>query len=266
MHEARLDRPVFLGGAPRSGLTLLRALLDGHPRFSAGPDAWIVSMALTQRDMAKTLGALLENEFAVDTATLRRAFAAAIGKILSGRATLSGKARIVEKTPLNVLVFTDLASLFPHAQFVHVVRDGRDVAASLLERAWKDPRTGRLLPQCADSAGAGRYWSQLASEGLSAERALGERILRLAYEDIVREPQLTLRRLLEFLGEPYAEEMLDFPARALALIGMEQDSAAGLKKPLHVSQVGRWRRELDAGAQAMFGAAAGTTLRELGYA
>lgn len=266
MNEARLDRPVFLGGAPRSGLTLLRALLDGHPHLSAGPDAWIVSMALAQRDISRTLGRLLEEEFFLEAAALRRAFAAVIGTILSGRATAAGKVRTVEKTPLNVLVFADLASLFPNAKFVHVVRDGRDVVASLLERAWKDPRTGRLLPQCADPAGAGRYWSRLASEGLSAERALTDRVMRLSYEDLVRDPKPTLRRLTDFLEEPYTEEMLNFPSHALALVGMEQDSADGLRKPLHAGQVGRWRRDLDMDAQTALSAAAGAALRELGYA
>lgn len=269
MLEARLERPVFFGGCPRSGLTLLRAIMDGHPGFSAGPDAWLPSIVRTAQDFESTLGRLLETEFSLDAAAVCGAFASAVAAILSGRvAPGSAKpgARLVEKTPLNVLGFPKLAELFPDALFVHVVRDGRDVVASLLERAWTDPRSGRPLPQCANAAGAAKYWLQLAQVGISAEHALRGRIMRLSYEDLVLQPEPTLRQLTDFLGAPFSEEMLSFHRRSIALEGMEQDSARGLKQPLNASSVGRWRRDLDAAALAEVLAGAEPMLAALRYA
>lgn len=266
MRSGVLERPVFLGGAPRSGLTLLRAILDAHPGLSAGPDVWLPAMALAERDLGKTLGTLLEKEFALDPEARRRAFARAISTILGGRAAAAGKARTVEKTPLNVLAFTDLALLFPDALFVHIVRDGRDVAASLMARAWTDPRSGNLLPQCASPDGAAQYWSDLAGLGVDAERALGDRVIRLRYEDLVADSERVLRRLFAFLGEAYSDVVLRFHEREIPLVSVEREGAASLRRPLNGDHVARWRRDFDDRAAALVTAIAGARLAALGYA
>lgn len=156
--------------------------------------------------------------------------------------------------------------MFPGARFIHLVRDGRDVAASLVERAWRDPRSGRLFDHCASLEAAVRYWQGLAAIGLAAERALGpKRVLRLAYETLARTPEAELQRLCAFIGVPYAAQMLEFHQRPLALAGMELESAAALRRPVHSEFIGQRPKSHTGPDAARIAAIAGPELAALGY-
>jgi hypothetical protein len=258
--------PIFLGGCPRSGLTLLRVMLDSHPQISCGPDSGVVSLAQAARNIGTTLGALHARDFLLPPEQVRANFARAIGAILNARRDALQRSLAAEKSPMNVLFFEDYAAMFPSARFLHVVRDGRDVAASLVGRGWKDPRTGRLFDYCASPEGAIRYWKGLAAAGLAAERALGGRLLRVRYEDLVRDPEKALRAACAFLNIPYTVQFLLFFERPADLAGMELESAAGFKAPVHGGQIGRSRTELPPAALRHIESVAANELRALGYA
>lgn len=256
--------PVFLGGCPRSGLALLGASLDTHPDISCGPDAGLLGLTLAARDFALTLGELHEEHFDLPPERVSANFGAAIGRILDARRVRLGKKRVAEKSALNVLVFNDLARLFPDAQFIHCVRDGRDVAASLLERQWRDPNTGGIFAHCADAGAAARYWAGLASIGLGAEQALGERVLRVAYEDLARAPKATLTRVLKFLDIDWDDRVLALHERN-DLRDFDRETAERFRLPIHDGYAGRWRRDLDAAQLAAVEANAGPALKQFGY-
>lgn len=246
--------PIFIGGAPRSGLTVLRAILDGHPDISCGPDAGHTALTLTSADFEATLGSLHEEHFFLPEAQVRENFAKAIGAPMRSRATSVGKRRWADKTAFNILIFERLALLFPEAQFIHLVRDGRDVAASLLERKWRSA-SGVLFDHCARADAAARYWSQLVAAGLKAEAALGPRVLRMRYEDLVRDPLGVLHRLCGFLGEAFDPAMIAIERRDLGLDGLERETGDRLLRPISQSAAGRWRRDLrPADAAAIFDA------------
>jgi len=241
------DGLIFAGGAPRSGLTLLRAIIAGHSRLHCGPDCGILpGMALQWRNISTTLGDLHRDYFNLPPEKIRQNFATAIARIVENPLAASGKHRALEKTALNVLAFQDLAVLFPSAKFIHVLRDGRDVAASLLARQWRDPASGALFPHVTDPGAAAAYWRGLTQIGLQAEQHINDpsRFMSLRYEALVTEPEATAKRLLAFLDEPFEQGVLDIHKRKLSLTGLETESAAALAKPINTDQVGRWRRDL----------------------
>ncbi|MFN0022585.1 MAG: sulfotransferase family protein [Parvularculaceae bacterium] len=237
--------PIFIGGAPRSGLTLLRVILDAHPAISCGPDVGHVALTMTSADFAATLGGLHADHFHLTPKAVREAFACAIAAPMEKRCVARGKQRWADKTAFNILVFEQLARLFPDARFIHVVRDGRDVAASLLERQWRSP-SGAVFQQCASAAGAARYWRSLVARGLTAESdtLLDGRILRLRYEDLVKEPQQSMRDVCEFLGEDFDPAMVRIEATTIDLAGLELEAAGRLRRPVNQTAAGRWRRDL----------------------
>tara|TARA_R110000868_G_scaffold92734_3_gene257274 strand:- start:4035 stop:4853 length:819 start_codon:yes stop_codon:yes gene_type:complete len=252
---------VFLGGCPRSGLTVMRRLLSGHSRIHCGPDTGLpVSIAMQWDNFATQLGDLHEQDFDLNAEEVRGNMASLLTGLI-GEPIQGDAARIlVEKTSLNILVFERLGRLLPQARFVHIVRDGRDVAASLLERDWRGA-DGRPFAHVSAPGAALKYWCDLTGIGLQAETALGpERCLRLRYEDVVKKPKRSVTALLRSLGLEYEAATLNYAGQPIELMGLERDSLPLLDEPLTTARIG-CGRELD----RLAGEAVRARLRELGY-
>jgi hypothetical protein len=125
---------------------------------------------------------------------------------LEATSTAAGpKTRWVDGTPEYSLHIYGLRKLFPQALFVHLVRDVRAVVRSMVNfhRA-----TGIQL--VANEEEAYRYWIRTVSACLMAERAYGPNVVRrIRYADLTDNPESTMRSLLDFLQEPYAEKCLE---------------------------------------------------------
>lgn len=259
--------PVILGGCPRSGLALLRTVLDSHPEIACGPDAGFEAFARLERDLDAASGAVYAEVLGLDRAMRRAIFGRAVLSLAQGRSRAAGKRIAGMKSPMNVLFFSDFAAMMPDALFVHVVRDGRDVAASLLERRWTDPRTGRVFDHCASAGAAMQYWRSLVHLGLAEEEKLGpRRILRVRYEDLVSNAAGTLDEICRFLGVVFDPDTLQRRPERSALAGLERESADGLVRPLHDERVGRFRKDFDSGAVLALEKIGGDALARLGYA
>jgi hypothetical protein len=240
---------VFVIGSPRSGTTFLARAIGSSPGFV---DLGEVS----------ALKAVIPDLAQLDPA----AGAVHIRRILTvaRRLGLTGGLRAVEQTPETAFVAAAAARAFPHASFVHIVRDGRDVVCSLLERGWlRAGRTG------TDDAGLqfgphARFWVEPGRQAefetgsdtrraawawrryVEAARSVPVPLLELRYEQLPADHETVAAELARFLGVP-AEAL----ARAL--------SAA------HELSVGRYRDELTPEQLGEVEAEAGALLRELGY-
>ena len=261
-------RLVFAGGAPRSGLTLMRAVFNAHPHVFCGPDSGVLpGLSIQWRDIASQLGDLHEDHFSISRQDVRDNFARAISSVLDQSPAALDKDVIVEKTPLNVLTFEDLAALFPHAKFIHVVRDGRDVAASLLARDWRNPHTGAPFPHVTDAGAAADYWNGLAALGRKAEQAIDDpqRFFTLRYEDLAARPKRAIKALFEFLETPFDPAVLRFYENDMPLVGIERDSAARLRQPISDDRVDRWRDDLSPERREVVERRANGMLRAFNY-
>ena len=266
---ARLANPIFIGGAPRSGLTLLRLLLDMHPHICCPPDASIVpSIALQWRDIEQTLGEHLSEAYGMRRHDLRQLFRSTIEDLLSGSLAVSGKKRLAEKSAMNAVALDALGSLFPDASLVLLVRDGRDVVASLLQRAWRNPATGDPFEYTQDAEVAARYWSQLVELALQARDRMGhpERVLILRYEQLVEHPEKSLRALFDHIGATTDFAVLDFHRSRKPLEGMEKESEADLATPISTRWKGRWARDLTDSEVESIKPILAPRLAQLGYA
>ena len=161
----------------------------------------------------------------------------------------------IDHTPENVRHLVTLFEAFPDARAVHIVRDGRAVAASVRQLDW-GPNT---------MIGAARDWAENVGYGLGAETWLGaERIRRIRYEDLVADPEAALRDLcawLEIDFEPEATRGDGYtrPAyyryRAHRLIGRAPEAG----------RAQAWESELSPRQIELFESASGDLLRYLGY-
>lgn len=101
-----------------------------------------------------------------------------------------------EKTPRNVLVFSELLSVFPTARFIHVVRDPRAVVASLLQVGKRQKKRGRKQGRGMDTATAAiNHVKAHVCAGLAASAAAPERILTVVYEELVTNPEKETKKL-----------------------------------------------------------------------
>lgn len=184
----------------------------------------------------------------------------AIACVFETYAAERGKPRWGDKTPLYMQHLPLLERLFPTAQFVHLIRDGRDAALSYLSvprgimtEGWGHPH---------DARGFAQQW---ATEIRSA-RDLGTRVgparyLELRYEALVADPAAELRRVCDFAGLVYDEAMLGYVGHTDSA---RKEHQQHLNEPPRVG-VRDWSTEMSEGDRTAFEATAGDVLAELGY-
>jgi hypothetical protein len=264
----------FLLGHVRSGTTMLRAMLDSHPALAVPPESYFVPTLLGDADAPLDLGRFCAQldadeyfaDWQVATAEVRTALdgdprvttrADAVAGLYALYATRHGKPQYADKTPSHLLHVPLLAGRFPRARFVHIVRDGRDVAASLVTMGFG----------ASDFAEAARGWRRKVLKAHAAGTALGPERYRLVhYEDLVRDPEPTLRGICEFFDLDYAPPMLAYHERADELLeGLRHTGhVQGIRQP-PTRALRDWRLDLTPAQIAAFDEVAGTALEALGY-
>jgi hypothetical protein len=268
---SRSPFPFFVG-CGRSGTTLVRALVDGHPALAVPPESHFVVALAPPAGATFDPGAFVDalaasDRFALwemDRDAVARAVADAgaatypdaVRAVFAAWAAGRGKPRYADKTPGYVVHIPALAALFPEATFVHVVRDGRDVAASFVELGW-----------AAGPAEAALHWRLRVRRGRRAGWALGPgRYHELRYEDLVADPEATLRRLCIAIDLPFDAAMLDHRPRAaeVARSTSHPDYHRHLDAPV-TADLRDWRRDLPDADVVRIESVAGDALRELGY-
>jgi hypothetical protein len=215
------SKPVFVVSSPRSGSTLFRLVLDAHPRLAVPPPAWLYDFFqpflysygdLTDRTNLEALARDM-----IDTPTIQRwpiDFTAAALAEKSVEPTFpglydalhvlyaetAGKKRWGEKSPRNALWVDEIRTDFTDAQFIHLVRDGRDSAIDLADSS--------LCPETL-YAGANVWMTWVASIRESAKRLPEDSYLEVGYEALCGDPESVLKTVCDFLGEDFSPRMLE---------------------------------------------------------
>lgn len=183
-------------------------------------------------------------------------YADAIRLVFELYARSQGKPRYGDKTPGFVLSISFLAGQFPESRFVHVVRDGRDVALSLVQQ--------RFGP--TNVAEAASFWAHRVTRGRRDGGPLGpERYLEVRYESLVAEPKGEVARMCEFLGLAFEPQMPSALERGTERVPEERRANhPHLGEPLR-GGIRDWRRDMPPGDVALFEAVAGSELEAFGY-
>jgi Sulfotransferase family len=175
--------------------------------------------------------------------------------VLGAWADGQGKPRWGEKTPQNGPFWPALNEGFPQAQFVHLVRDGRDCALS-----WVKARFGPKLIYPAAVR-----WASYIDDMDELRKTLGpERVHEIKYADLIGDTEATLRSLCGFLGEDFDPAMLEFHSSADNYM-TDRRNRANLKQPVMKSNTGKWKTRMSLRDQRLFEAVAGRQLERYGY-
>ena len=195
---ARMDEaPIFIVGSMRSGSTMLRLILDSHPRIAIGAETGFMGGLLATRRIpgwkhgAEWFGRIGWTEQELD-ARLREFYTG----MFERHARSQGKARWGDKTPFHTSHVEEMGHVFPDAVFVGIVRHPGAVAASL----------HRSFHYAFDEAVA--YWCDVNRQMLTAAGELGDRFAMCRYEDLVSNSEDVLRELMPAIGEEFDPALL----------------------------------------------------------
>jgi hypothetical protein len=281
----------FIVGVGRSGTTMLRLMLDAHPELTIPPETHFVP------DLIDAIQSGASREKAVETMTAVRQWGdlgiepeqvlerwRALDEFEPGPALRAfyaiyterqNKPRWGDKTPIYVKNMRRIESVLPEARFIHVIRDGRDVALSRWKRTLGDKEPA---PASQVAAGWERRIRRAQRQGAKLDH-----YLELRYEDLVTDTEPNLRRIAEFLelewdpvmlryyegaADRMAEMARDLPATdgKPTRPGEERMQAHAMtQKPPDPSAMYRWKERMSPEDVAAFDAAAGELLAELGY-
>ncbi|MDX2115754.1 MAG: sulfotransferase [Planctomycetota bacterium] len=259
------DRAVIIGGCGRSGTTLLREMLDRHPNLAMGPETSILCDMFNPSNVATEWQlSRAEVEALARSSTSVVRFAESFFRQYSAR---RGKPRWGDKTPANVRNVARILKQFPRATFIHVIRDGRDVACSLRHHPKEIVRKGKIIPNTVNRpiAVGARRWLDDTTGGAAFHGH--PRVVEVRYEQLVSDPARELSRLCAALGEDFVPEMAAArdPDRAPREPGrLMNNSNAG--DPINTRSVARWKRDLSPTERQDFARVAGELLVTLGYA
>ncbi len=274
-----MDAPFFVVGCGRSGSTMLRLMLDAHPELAVPGESHFIPPLWRRRGRFERDGRLDAGALAAAVARTphfghwkipperylesvraleRPTFANVIERAFLANAEHHGKRRWADKTPIYVRHVGLLSRLWPEARFVHLIRDGREVALSYLSVPWGPRSVLEAAWKWRRDVGAGRASGAVLGPG---------RYHEVRYEDLVAGPRATLERLCAFVELAFDPRMLEH-AR-----DVDRDRlapASGL--PYHARaatppQEGArdWRTEMAEGDVEAFEALAGGLLADLGY-
>ncbi|MFV1998508.1 MAG: sulfotransferase [Acidiferrobacterales bacterium] len=262
---AKHTSPIFVGGVGRSGTTLLRVILDSHSHIACGPEFKLIPGIIRQWEQMSQVCAGPLQPYGLSQRDINGIFRQFIESLVANYKTISGKRRIAEKTPGNVICFPQLNQIFPDSPLIHVIRDGRDVICSLLTMDWVTGN-GKMSPHVESADSAAQYWVNTVQRGMAAARqpSASERYYEIRYEEIVSSPEKTLRSLFDFLDEPWESEVLNFYKVSRDLAG--ESSATQVSQPITTSAVARWKTDLSEADKKTVRRIAGPLLVQLGYA
>jgi len=271
------ERPFFIVGSPRSGTTLLRFMLASHPRLWVPAETGFVPFlrvspdrTLSPADTARVcrrVGRLNRGWSGIALATsaaVRDQLNLRLGDLLDTlyrcRMADSAAVRWGDKTPGYILHLPLIARIFPSAQFIHLIRDGRDVTLSAMAK-WRHRFPERLY---MDGHYLIRSWARAVRRGQAAGADLGpNRYFELRYEDLAEDPESTLVRTCAFLGEDFHTDMLHHETLARRVVSLAGHGE--VSDPVSNTRIGRWRTKMTPFHLWAAERVAGTMLEELGY-
>lgn len=273
------QRPIFVLGCPRSGTTLLQLMLHAHHRIAIPPETRFVLTSYRSRNdfgdlreessrraLARSIVGerrTLFYDLGLDAREITDEIVAgpptlgsALGAVFRAYARRFGKPRWGDKRPGYYEYIPALLRLFPDAQIVHLIRDGRDCVASLMRMPWFQQ----------DIYGAVCTWLEAIDSGRRAARRLpADSYVELRYEQLVADPPGRLAELCDFLGEDYDPAMAEPHKIADVAIPERKTWHAENRSRVTAARSGSWRERLEPWEVSLCETAMGSRLRSLGY-
>jgi hypothetical protein len=277
--------PIFIVGVPRSGTTLLAAMLAAHSRMSCGPETHFFRYlskidpgslcdketwpgpaidflySVTYPSFSESERKNLVDKYEVERQQVEEYLTAReplISNILSSVTEqymrTMAKVRWVEKTPDHIKHVDLIRKYFPESPIIRIQRDPRDVAVSLTKVPWGAPSFPRAL----------LFWKKFV-EASEKFFCTDRNSYTLRYEDLISSPVKELQRLCQFIGEDFEETMLDTSFTGKQVNTQNVPWKEKASQPIDVSRISIWRNVLTNQENQFAEAFIGDHLEKYGY-
>jgi len=271
--------PFFIVGSGRSGTTLLQALIDAHPNLAIPPESHLYDRIapvfdtygdLTlQSNRLHFIADLLADAYIkqwrldvtpeeIEARVIRGDRVGVIDALFWLYAKRHGARRWGDKTPDHIRCLDAIRADFPDAKLIHLVRDGRDRAEARRRMIW-----GPSTP-----FGMAREWrDEVMLWKVFCDKHGTDGTLVVRYEDLVREPRETMKRIFEFLDEPYVDTVSSYASTPLTrtLSTTQSEWHSSLGRGISAKKVGIYKRALTRREIEIFESVALDALVEYGY-
>jgi hypothetical protein len=271
--------PFFIVGCPRSGTTLLQLLVESHPNIAIPPESHIFKrfsdIFHCYGDLSKSANlrrfvhdlfrdyfirnwelGVTANEFC--SQLQERSIRGVLSLLMAKYARKEGACRWGEKTPYHLFYAKQINDIFPQAKFIHLVRDGRDVAAS-----------SKRVPVGPPSVyGVAKEWKCYIATFNEFKNDLDpDRWIEVRYEDIVRNTNAELGRIFRFLGETPVQVGADVPTSFSKerYVRAHNVHRRSLKESISTAKIGVYKKALTSRELEIFEHVAGDALQAYGY-
>lgn len=268
--QIKCKNPIFIIGCPRSGTTVLASILNRHSQIASATETHFFNFIaknnykwddfdlnafkrfleesritdftnLLQADSVSLIDKFTNYKTTEDETLLesnefhkKQVFDILMNTLLEKR----HKKRFCEKTPQHLNNVNEILKLYPQAKFVHLVRDGRDTVNSLLKMPW---RPDGLVNNA-------RFWIQYIKLGQELNKqaeALVNNLLTVKYENLLKQPNETIKLICEFIDEKFEPQMLQESQADIEIFSpWESTWKHKSSQDLDASRIGAWSREL----------------------
>ena len=273
--------PFFIIGSGRSGNTLLRSILSGNSDISIPPESYRLPFAIKKfhifnnRNWEDVVSQVLKEfedckEFYTWKINIKDV-QKRLENIENSKRSLSnifdelfcaysekhsaGSKIWGDKTPMNTLYLDWISTVFPHSKFIHIIRDGRDVASSYL----KMERYDNILE-------AANRWINSIDLAQSFGSKIKDNYMEIRYEDLVTSPKDVIKNTCDFLDINYDSKMLDHTKQVEKLGDTDKSHHSNLSKPISSESIGKWKNNLSESDQESITKLLHKHLHRLGYA
>lgn len=224
--------PIFIVGLPRSGSTLVEQILASHSQVEGTMELPNILTMVRELDHR----AANRDGYPESVRTLTAEELTGLGRryIEETRAVRSGKAHFIDKMPNNFSHVGLIHAILPEARIIDVRRHPMDACFSTYKQYFAEGQSFSY-----DLGDLGRYYRSYLALMDHWDEALPGKVMHLQYEQLVRAPQETIRRLLGHCGLAFEEATLNFHQNRRAV---RTASAEQVRQPLYASAVGYWKR------------------------
>jgi len=276
--SSRYIIPIFIGGCERSGTSLLASMLGSHPNYVTTPECqfkvklahfldW--SQPIDQDQMKSAIQfidhhfrfliwdtAINENNYFenTDEYSLRSLIEHTVKQYSWQQLNKINPLVWFDHDPYNLKHRKTILEHFPDARFIHIVRDGRAVAASVMPLDW-GPNT---------IYHAAHFYKKSLKHGLEAEKELSKhQIMRVKYENLVENPSKELEAICNWLDIEFSSDMVEAEGFKPPKYTTKQHKAVNQKPD--ATKTMSWKQKFNKGQIKVFESIAGELLEELGY-